>query len=198
MTKGGYQKLSPNTQIFESIKLNFLCFHFKLFKFLKDSLRNEETIIRIPLKKVLVFHVTIEICNRTWPIHIQRTYLIIKGKCHHLTALPTITTPACTEGNTARPPFCLASRGSSAASQAIETYCDPEINQLWPEPSRPPVSPLEERLRESSWPPRLPGSPPPPLEGWRSPTGTGPALWLSGRSGDTRSQLSCSSARLVW
>merc|ERR1712223_1266010 len=69
-----------------------------------------------------------------------------------------------------------------------------ELKRKWPVPSRPLVSQLEERLPGSSWPPRPPGSPPPPLVESRSPTDTGPALWLSVRSGDTRSPPSCSSA----
>merc|ERR1711997_391989 len=63
----------------------------------------------------------------------------------------------------------------------------------WLVPSRLPVSPPEERLPGSSWPPRLPGSPLPQLEESRSLTDTGPVLWLSGRSEDTRSPPSFSS-----
>merc|ERR1712051_603178 len=63
----------------------------------------------------------------------------------------------------------------------------------WLVQSRPPVSPPEERLQGSSSPLRPPGSPPPPPEESRSPTDTGPELWLSVRSGDTRSPLSSSS-----
>merc|ERR1712242_686141 len=69
-----------------------------------------------------------------------------------------------------------------------------ELKKKWPVPSRPLVSQLEERLPGSSWPPRPPGSPPPPPVESRSPTDTGPAPWLSVRSGDTRSPPSCSSA----
>ena len=65
--------------------------------------------------------------------------------------------------------------------------------RIWPVQSRPLVSPPEERLPGSSSPLRLPGSPPPPPEESRSPTDTGPELWLSVRSGDTRSPLSSSS-----
>merc|ERR1711881_140638 len=68
-----------------------------------------------------------------------------------------------------------------------------DLNQPWPVPSRPLVSPPEEKLPGSSWPPRLRGSPLPPPEEGRSLTDTGPALWLSGRSEDTRSPPSCSS-----
>merc|ERR1739844_462501 len=62
-----------------------------------------------------------------------------------------------------------------------------KLKEKWPVQSRPPVSPPEERLQGSSSPPRPPGSPPPPPEESRSPTDTGPELWLSVRSGDTRS-----------
>merc|ERR1711899_447040 len=62
----------------------------------------------------------------------------------------------------------------------------------WLVPSKLPVNPPEERLPGSSSPPRLPGSLPPPPEESRSPTDTGPELWLSVRSGDTRSPLSSS------
>merc|ERR1711976_1092520 len=68
-----------------------------------------------------------------------------------------------------------------------------ETKRIWPVQSRPLVSPPEERLPGSSSPLRLPGSPPPPPEESRSPTDTGPELWLSVRSGDTRSPLSSSS-----
>ena len=63
----------------------------------------------------------------------------------------------------------------------------------WPEPNRQPGSLQEERLPESSLPPKLPGSQLLPRVEWRSPTGTGPAPLPSGRSGGTRSQQSCSS-----
>merc|ERR1711934_1332698 len=68
-----------------------------------------------------------------------------------------------------------------------------KLKEKWPVQSRPPVSPPEERLQGSSSPLRPPGSPPPPPEESRSPTDTGPGLWLSVRSGDTRSPRSSSS-----
>merc|ERR1712029_950266 len=79
----------------------------------------------------------------------------------------------------------------SEASKCHNYSAEPK--RKWPVQSRPPVSPPEEKLRGSSWPPRPPGSPPPPPEESRSPTDTGPELWLSVRSGDTRSLLSSSS-----
>merc|ERR1712027_46258 len=63
----------------------------------------------------------------------------------------------------------------------------------WPVLSRPLVNPLEERLPGSSWPPRLPGNLLHPLEESRNLTDTDLVLWLSERSEDTRSPLSCSS-----
>merc|ERR1712096_550188 len=58
--------------------------------------------------------------------------------------------------------------------------------QQWLEPSKLLVSPLEVKPLESSWLPKLPASQPRPPEVSRSPTGTGLAQWLSGRSGGTK------------
>jgi len=54
--------------------------------------------------------------------------------------------------------------------------------QKWPEPSKPPVSPPEERLPASNLPPRLPVNPPQPPEVSRSPTDTDPEPSLFARS----------------
>jgi hypothetical protein len=54
--------------------------------------------------------------------------------------------------------------------------------------SKPPVSPPEERLPESSSPPRLPVSLPPPPEELRSPTDTDPELSPFARSVVTKSR----------
>merc|ERR1712223_2170575 len=66
--------------------------------------------------------------------------------------------------------------------------------ETWLVRSRPRVSPPEARRPGSSWPPRPPGSLPPPPEEGRSHGGTGPAQSLCVRSGVTRSRPSCSSA----
>merc|ERR1712107_860846 len=66
--------------------------------------------------------------------------------------------------------------------------------ETWLVRSRPPVSPPEARRPGSSWPPRPPGSLPPPPEEGRSHICTGLAQSLSVRSGVTRSRPSCSSA----
>merc|ERR1712226_1708519 len=72
--------------------------------------------------------------------------------------------------------------------------CTEQIKQApWPVPSKQLVSLLEEKPPGSSSPPRLPGSQPHQQEESRSPTDTGQELWLSVRSGDTRSPLSSSS-----
>ena len=64
----------------------------------------------------------------------------------------------------------------------------------WHVPSRLLVSPLEERLHVSNWPPRqLVRVHLPPVV-WRNLTDTGPVQSPSERSGDTRNPLSCSSA----
>ena len=52
------------------------------------------------------------------------------------------------------------------------TFLSKKNYSKWPVPSRPPVSPPEERLPGSSSPPRPPASPPPPPVESRSPTGT--------------------------
>merc|ERR1711997_347838 len=83
------------------------------------------------------------------------------------------------------------SHSSQLTFKELSTQFD--LNEPWPVPSRPLVNPPEERLPGSSWPPRLPGSPLHPPEESRSPTDTGPELWLSERSEDTRSPLSFSS-----
>merc|ERR1712212_290178 len=64
----------------------------------------------------------------------------------------------------------------------------------WLVASRLQGSPLEERLPGSSWQPRLLASLLLQLGVSRSPTATGLAQLLSGRSGGTRSQQSCWSA----
>ena len=65
---------------------------------------------------------------------------------------------------------------------------------IWHVPSRPPVSPLEERLHENSSPPRQrERARRPPVE-WRNLTGTDLELSLSVRSVATRNPLSCWSA----
>merc|ERR1712156_603493 len=64
----------------------------------------------------------------------------------------------------------------------------------WLVPSRLPVSPPEERLPGSSWPPRLPESRRPRPAASRSPTGTALVPSLSVRSVVTRNPLSFSSA----
>jgi len=83
------------------------------------------------------------------------------------------------------------SHSSQLTFKELSTQFD--LNQPWPVPSRPLVNPPEEKLPGSSWPPRLPGSPPPLQEEWRSPTDTGQEQSLFVRSEDTRSPLSCSS-----
>merc|ERR1711983_542480 len=59
------------------------------------------------------------------------------------------------------------------------------LDKKWPVPSKQLVNPPEERLQESSLPPRLPGSLLPPPEESRSLTDTDPELLLSVRSEDT-------------
>lgn len=61
----------------------------------------------------------------------------------------------------------------------------------WHVQSRLPVSPLEERLHESSWLPRRLGRVPRPPVASRSPIGTVPEPSLYVRSGVTRNPLSC-------
>jgi len=67
----------------------------------------------------------------------------------------------------------------------------------WLVPSKLQENPLEERLQESSWPPRLQENLLQQLEESRSPTDTGLELLLSVRSEDTRSPLSFSSENFL-
>ena len=62
----------------------------------------------------------------------------------------------------------------------------------WPEPSRPPGSPPEERLRVSSSPPRPPERARRQPEESRNPTGTDPEPWRFGKSDATKSPQSSS------
>ena len=65
------------------------------------------------------------------------------------------------------------------------------LHSQWHEPSKLHENPLEVRLHENSWPPRLPERAPQPLEEWRSLIVTDLELLLSERSEDTRNPPNC-------
>ena len=83
------------------------------------------------------------------------------------------------------------------------TYHQKRINQStttssvssWLEPSKPPASPREARLHESSSPPRPLANPPPTPEASRSPTVTVPEPLPFAKSGAIRSRLNSCFAR---
>ena len=62
-------------------------------------------------------------------------------------------------------------KSSAQRCSLIIPVSDDQHELRWQELSKPPVSLPEERLHESSWPPRLLASQPPPPEESRSRTG---------------------------
>ena len=92
-------------------------------------------------------------------------------------------------------PISMKHSGGINTTRQLQNLSVESTNkQQWPVPSRPHVNLPEERLHESSWPPRQLASPPQPPAESRSPIVTGLEPSLSVRSVVTRRAPSCSSA----